>query len=172
MVRGGILALDLSSITGWARGIAEANAPSFGTWHLPVHLGWGAAFAAFENELDDAIEGWAVDEVVMEAPLAEAMKAVGEGFRNEQAAYQQFALAGLTEATCYRHAVPCSSAHVGTVRKHVLGNGRIPKDRAKAEVLRYCKFRGWDVPDHNAGDACVLWTYRASLVARNRRIAA
>jgi hypothetical protein len=175
--RKGILALDLSSVTGFAWGHHDAEIPVFGTWHLPVHLGRGATFAALENEIDDMLGGHTIPgvlaaEVVMEAPLDRAMQAVGEGRRNEAAAYQQFALAACTEATCYRHTVPCSAIHCNVARKNVIGSGMIPKGQAKAVVLRYCAMRGWAVPDHNAADACVLWQHRASILKRNSRIAA
>lgn len=172
MPPGGILALDLSSITGWCYGTADSEMPLFGTWHLPVRLGWGAVFASLENELEDAIAEYRPAEVIQEAPLGAAMNATARGTRNEEASRQQFGLAAAVEATCYRERVHCSDGNIGTVRKHVLGNGRIPKEQVKGVVLRYCAWRGWHVPDHNAGDACVLWQYRAALVKRNQRIVA
>jgi hypothetical protein len=175
--RQGTFTLDLAGVTGWAFGHHDAEIPLYGSWHLPVHLGRGAALAALENEIDDVLSGLTIPgvfpaEVVMEAALDRAMKAVGEGFRNEAAAFQQIALAGCTEATCYRHDIPCYAVHCNVARKNVLGVGMIPKDQAKATVLRYCAMRGWDVPNHHAADACIVWQHRASILKRNSRIAA
>lgn len=172
MQPGGILALDLSSITGWCYGVADCEVPLFGTWHLPVEFGRGAVFASLENEVEDAIAEFRPAEVIQESPLDRAMKATARGTRNEQASRQQFGLAAAVEATCYRERVHCSDGHVNTVRKHVLGKGNIPADLVKGVVLHYCAMRGWHVPDHNSGDACVLWVYRASLVKLGRRVAA
>jgi Holliday junction resolvasome RuvABC endonuclease subunit len=167
--QGGVLALDLSSMTGWAYGVPGAPRPLTGVWKLPTHLGMGASYAALENELADFISDWQVAEVIMEAPLGEAMKAAGEGRKNEASARQQLGLAALVLSECYRQDVPCLEEHVNTVRKAVLGTGRLPRVQAKAAVMTYCARMGWTVVDDNAGDAAILWAYRTSVIRTRQR---
>jgi len=170
---GGVLALDLSYVTGWAYGCPEVDRPAYGTWHLPTHISWGAGFAALENELDDALEMFRPSEVAVEAPLDRAMAATARGTRNEEASFQQFALAGIVEASAYRHSVRVQRVHCCTARKAVIGVGNLPRKEAKAAVLRYCSWRGWkEVPDDNCADALIVWQHRASILKLRGRIAA
>ena len=56
MHAGPVMALDLSSTTGWCVGCAGALSPDFGCWLLPKAGGEGARYVAFENELIAAIK--------------------------------------------------------------------------------------------------------------------
>jgi Holliday junction resolvasome RuvABC endonuclease subunit len=149
--QGSILALDLAGIVGWAFG--EHQPPRFGTWHLPHFGGEGARYASMENELYAAIEVLRPDHLVLEGhiPLA--------AMNNVAAARQAFGLRAMVRSEAYRASIPVFEVDAQTVRRDVIGQGRFAKDSAKREVVAWCRRQGWKVPDHNAGDACVLWEW-------------
>lgn len=153
---GGVLALDLSSRVGWAYGLPGEPAPLFGCWQLPYVGGEGARYAAFENELALAIERHAPARLILEAPLTfQALL----GVSNAKVMQQQYTLRGFAYSEAWRAAVPISEVDSYTVRSEVLGKGTFAKDTVKREVISYCRKRGWRVPDHNAGDACLVWQW-------------
>ncbi len=154
---GGILSLDLSGVVGWAYGTVDDADPLTGAWVLPGGAARiGQRYAAYENELIDAIARHRPSLVVMEAP----MRLHAQMGRNEAAARQQFGLAAYTEGECYRARVELAEADVDHVRKVVLGRSRWPnRSQVKPAIVAWCQSMGWSVPDHNAADACLLWTF-------------
>lgn len=158
---GGVLALDLSSITGWAHGPVTDRVPSFGCWMLPRTGGEGARYAAFENEIAAAMDRLSPSHVVLEAPLSfEAMA----GISNAKVMAQQYTLRGIAYAEAWRASVPVMEVSSDLVRLGVLGQSRFAKGTVKTEVVRYCRELGLRVPDHNAGDAVLTWFWaRAAL---------
>lgn len=150
---GGVLALDLSSTTGWAYGQIGDRDPAFGVWHLPHSGGEGRRYASFENELAAAMDRWAPANLILEAPLPLMAQT------HARTAQQQYTLRGIAYAEGYRASASVSEIDALTARAEVLGRGRFSKDTVKREVVRYCRGRGLKVPDHNAGDAVVIWTW-------------
>lgn len=148
-----ILAVDLSQRVGWALGDGSA-APSFGVWILPPPGDdLGVFGAAYENELIDLLEDRRPDRVVTAAslpPTAQTHALTMEA---------QVGLLMLTRCACYRHRVQHVVRPESTARKRVIGTGRPPRGEAKRMVVDWCHSKGWMVPDHNAGDAVVLWQY-------------
>ena len=169
---GGIFALDLSSSVGWAYGRVDDVQPLTGVWLLPRDKPHGARFAAYENELIDALARFQPGEVIMEAPMR--LKAAAT--RSEAAARHQIGLAAYTEGEWWRHAgQPTYEADVNAVRLNVLGQCRWPsRDEVKPAIVSWCRDMGWNITDHNAGDAAVLWWYRRCMLldSRSRRRAA
>jgi Holliday junction resolvasome RuvABC endonuclease subunit len=167
MDSGGILALDLSGIVGWCLGpvTTEKVVPLCGAWMLPRVGGLGALLASFENELIQAISFHQPAHVVMEAPLP------AQGQASTMVAMQQFGLAAMAEASCWRNDVRLHQIAASTVRKAVMGTGRFKAGTAKAEVMRFCVAQGWPVPDHNSADACLTWKYAAMRLSAGGRIA-
>lgn len=153
---GGILALDLAGTVGWAYGAIGARDPAFGCWHLPYEGGEGARYAAFENELAAAIDRFVPARLILEAPLS-FLALISRS--NMRVMTQQYTLRGIAYAEGWRGAIPVTEVDSFTVRQEVLGQGRFGKDVVKREVVRYCRQRGWRVPDHNAGDACLTWEW-------------
>jgi hypothetical protein len=153
---GGVLALDLSSFSGWAYGHLADRDPAFGTWRLPPEGGEGARYAAFENELALAMDELAPSKLILEAPLSFAALL---GVSNMRVMCQQYTLRGIAYAEGWRASIPVSEVSADIVRLEMLGQSRFAKDTVKREVVRYCRRRGWRVPDHNAGDACLVWAW-------------
>jgi hypothetical protein len=145
-----ILALDISSKTGWCVGVPGA-VPVTGVWMLPRYvLDEGRCLAALGNELADAIFLHQPVEVWMEAPLPAGAQT------HAASASQQLELAGIVKETCYRWERPLRPVHSGTVRKSVLGRGnKVSKD----DVVAWCVGQGWKVADHNSADAAMVWAH-------------
>ena len=160
--QGGLLALDLARVTGWAYGLPHWNAPWFGDWHLPYEGGEGCRFAAFENELVDAIAAFRPRSMIIEAPInLPAMT-------NRQAMWQQLGLRAVARCNAWRESVAVTEVSADIVRTEVLGLSRIPghPDAIKRHVVYWCRRRrGWSVPSHNAGDACILWEWQRRRLA-------
>jgi hypothetical protein len=168
---GGILALDLSTRTGWCYGRLDDTHPSSGVWILPPMSQLAACFVALENELDDAIALHQPRLVLAEAPLEKA----------QHTARLLMGLADHVLSCCYRHNIPSREQSVNTMRKEILGTASFA-DRelgtgkringsanAKMAVLAWCHNQGWgDVLDHNEADARIAWTYAAREMRRRR----
>ena len=163
---GGILALDLARITGWCYGLPWDDPPAFGTWHMPLQGGEGAKFAAFENELIEAVEAFQPARILAESPLPLA------AMNNRASAWQQLGMRAFVRSTAYRHSIPTGEISADMVRMELLGLSRVPgnPDGIKQHVVLWCRRKGWRVPDHNAGDACLLWEWAASRARGTNRV--
>jgi Holliday junction resolvasome RuvABC endonuclease subunit len=150
---GGILALDLAGVVGVAYGLLTERNPAWGCWHLPRIGGEGARYAAFENELSLTLTKLAPTAIVLESTLP-----LG-AMNNYQAAAQAFTLRGFSRSEAWRHSIAISEIDSITVRTAVLGTGRFRRGEVKAEVLAWCRRRGWLIDDHNAGDALLVWEW-------------
>lgn len=149
-----VLALDLSSHTGWAIDRPTGGEkPLSGVVDLPLDGDeYGRAFVAFEQFLCDAIAAHAPDAVAFEAPLMHR----GSNFiTTEQTVRLLFGLAAITELVAHRSGLMAYEVNVATVKRHFAGNGRA----TKADMMARCRQLGWEVKDHNAADACAVWDF-------------
>ena len=148
--------MDLSSRVGWC--LAELGCrPIWNFWQLPKIGGEGARFAAFENELAEALQVHQPHVVVVEAPLPLP------ALNNRESAMQQIGLRGFAYSEGYRASIPVVEVDAYTVRVEMLGTGRSSKDeKIKAKVLRWCHERGYAVVDDNCADAVLLAAFYAS----------
>jgi hypothetical protein len=154
---GGVLALDLSSCVGFAYGHVSDYCPLTGVWLLPQRSGIGARYAAYENELIDALGRFKPSLVVMEAPMRLYAQVAKKG--TEAAARQQYGLCAYTEGECHRAGVKLYEEDVLPVRDRVIGRRiwQIKGAEVKVTIVAWCRDRGWPIVDHNAADAAVLW---------------
>lgn len=163
---GGILALDLATVTGWAHvsplalaswpktALEAASMPGLpfdvGTQQFPKTGTDVGRFAdAFHNWLVSMIEERRPDSLVFEAPYADSK-------RHQQTARKLLGLAWHTEWCCLRMGVRCSEANMTEYRKHFTGVGQAKRERMKALVMESCRARGWEVADDNEADAMAL----------------
>lgn len=141
---------------GWAYGLIDDRDPTFGCWQLPHEGGEGGLFASFENELMAAMAALQPGRLILEKPLSfQALL----GVSNMKVMAQQLTLRGFAFAEAWRADVPISEVSSDVVRLAMLGQSRFKRGEVKGEVFRYCHARGWKVPDHNAGDACLTWAW-------------
>jgi Holliday junction resolvasome RuvABC endonuclease subunit len=159
-----VLALDLSSTVGWCAGPKPGRDGSvrFGSWRLGKTL--AERFVGYENELLKAIIAHQPTLVLMEAPLPANRQA------STHVARQQFGLAAVTEAVCYRQGVECREQRADDVRKAMLGRARFgASEETKRQVIRWCLARGWNVRDDHAADAAVLYAFCTEVLAGRLR---
>jgi hypothetical protein len=156
-----LLALDLSSVaTGFAFGDASYAAPKTGVWKLP-----GAAEDVFDRTLSVLGES-----IIALCRVIRAKRVIVEAMipqmHQGSSAHTQAALAQLTGVACgagYTATKQAVGRHaVSTVRKHFCGVG-FP-EKPKYAVMEACRVLGWQVAEHNAGDAAALWSYGMSLL--------
>ncbi len=60
------------------------------------------------------------------------------------------------------------TAHIGTWRSFVLGDGRLKKELAKTRAVQTVTRLGWDVDSHDAAEAACIWLWCCAQVAPDR----
>jgi len=155
-----ILALDLATTTGWARG-EPGSVPTCGTAHFAGPNG-ASINAIFAN----ALSFFSVflkqeprpTSLILEAMLPpEAMK--GETSRRTRDLLA--GLHGIVRAAAHSRGIyEISDVSVLVVRKHFCGSARA----TKGDVFERCRVMGFNVRDHNQSDACATWHFACSLV--------
>ncbi len=153
-----ILALDLSSNTGWAFGAIGAR-PVHGVIRLPkTGKDIGRFARAFETELTVLLKAYRPDRVVYESPIL-------TGATSLMTARKLYGLAYHAELICDGWSLPCSETPMQTARA-TLGVKQLPrsvKDKAvrrkhiKAEVMRLCRAMGWEPANDDEADALCVW---------------
>lgn len=152
---GGILALDLSSATGWAAG-SPGETPRAGTRRIgrPGQR-IGAFLDIFDRWLSDQITVHQPAVLIFEAPILTA------GKTSIDTARKLMCLAGVTELIAFRREIPrVFEADSSTVTKFFTGRGSYGnRDAKKAAVMEQCRQLGWQPCDDNAADALALWRW-------------
>jgi len=165
---GGVLALDLARVTGWAWGHLHWSAPWYGSWHMPETGGEGFRLMCLENEVADAIGEHKPEAVVLEAPLR--FLPVRRDRRtgrlrlesNREAMWQQIGMRAIVRCYCARRSIPVSEVSADLVRNDILGFSRVPghSGAIKRHVVQWCRHHGMRVSDDNQADACMLWCWQ------------
>jgi hypothetical protein len=160
-----ILALDLATVTGWARGVVGGR-PTAGSIRFGTR-------SSGDGEVFGHAIGWASklleprprpDILVLEAMLPPGAKV---GQTNSSTRDR---LAGL-------HAIVRGIAHirgggeieiacysVGDIRHHFIGQRGLRREQAKREIMLRCEMLGWSCSDNNAGDALAAWSFACSII--------
>lgn len=163
-----ILALDLSTNTGWACGPIDGP-PVHGRFSLPkTGKDIGAYATAFQDELCSLLGKHAPDRVCFESPIMIGQRT------SIHAARKLYGLAYHTELICKVWGIPCSETHMQTARSTLgvkgLARTRVdsqgikhavtPEERRKhikAEVMRLCRAMGWEPANDDEADALCIW---------------
>lgn len=159
--RGPILALDISSKTGWCCGRPCANEqPAGGVWRLgrmkdaQGRLQLGYLNSCIMAQMEAVIEEHQPEMVVFEQPIV----------KQQTTARMLTYLAGAVETACFENGrIPCYEAAAPTARKHMLGFSRKKNVDIKAAVMAWCRARGLDYVDDNHADALLLWHYACEI---------
>jgi hypothetical protein len=155
-----ILALDIATQLGWARGPLGADVPEFGT----VRLGKKGAsnpyrYAAALRWTVEAMANDQPDILAIESPISI------RGFTSQQTARLLFGLPACIMGMAIECGVRDLREHdVRDVRNLFIGRKNLSTDAAKDAVVRRCQQLGWRVPDHNAADACALWAHQCAQI--------
>jgi Holliday junction resolvasome RuvABC endonuclease subunit len=156
---GVILFLDLAGTIGWAAGRKGDDPPAMGAIKLPDGPHYGNRLMAAENALIDLIETHRPARIVCEAPLR--LKAQS----NAATARWLYGLLAYCHGEAARYQLPVEEVDADKCRKAVLGQSRVTADQKargltmKILSLRYCRYRGWNPPTHDAADAAVMFYY-------------
>jgi len=159
-----ILAIDLATTAGYARGKLGDAAPLCGS----IAFGrtdrgmTNAVFADALRWITDIISDAPPDIVIIEQMLPpEAMQG-----RTSRAVRDRLAgLHGIVRAAAHKHGVgEISEASVGDVRAHFIGQRGLKRYDAKRAVISRCRQLGWDVANDNEADACALWSFACGLL--------
>jgi hypothetical protein len=163
-----ILALDLATTTGYARGkIGET--PVCGSITFEGKGLTDAVFCAALNWLGDLVADNPPDLLIVEALLPpDAMR----GSTSRQVRDRLCGLNAIARAVGHRRGVgEISEASVQQVRAHFIGARHLQRKAAKAAVVSRCKSLGWDVANDNEADACALWSYACALIDPKQALA-
>jgi hypothetical protein len=159
-----ILALDLATITGWARG-PVGGAPASGS------IRFGKREASENAVFAHALEWLAAlldpqprpDMIVIEAMLPPGAKVGGTntGVRDRLAG-----LHGVVRGVAHLRGVFDIQAHpVAAIRGHFIGVRGLKRDKAKPAIVARCRELGWGpIVDDNAADALAAWSFACSLI--------
>ena len=158
-----LLALDIATSCGVARGLVGATAPQCGS------IRFGKPGASQLAICGHALE-WAIDTLKPPLPDVVAIEAllppqVTRGKSNVD--HDLLAhLHGIVMGVCFMRGVyKVHKYPVMTVRAHFIDLKTCRRGESKAEVQRKCKELGWLAePDADAADAAALWSYQASLI--------
>jgi hypothetical protein len=149
---GGILFLDLSSVTGWAYGVPGDRKPSCGAFQFPSFDESGATFSAAYEGVCDLLELYKPRRAMMEAPLP-----ANTTLSNMGAWKCQIGLIAVAQLAGAHYGITIRPAHVSTIRAAVLvgykwrGKQMVKND--KPVIMQWAHDHGFDPPDHNAADA-------------------
>lgn len=163
-----VLALDLSSSTGWACGSDAGTPVSHGVIKMPkTGEDIGRYLRAFRDWLGHAIEDLAPTEIVFEAPILRGENGIA-------ALRKLYSLSGLTELVSLDYGLPVREANLTQIRNHFIGVCRAPadiksRDRRrqwlKAKVVAKARELGFRVAGDDDADAIALLDYYLSLKA-------
>jgi crossover junction endodeoxyribonuclease RuvC len=158
-----VLALDLATRTGWARGMPGCE-PTYGS------IRWGNDGASIEAVLGEFTK-WYIeqtnklnrpDAIVYEAPI---IARYGNTTSNTTAILQR--LIGIAQGLGYVrgfHNERLQEVHVKTWRGYFIGRTQVDSKEAKRLTIHKCRLLRWEPEDDNAADALGLWSYKCALL--------
>jgi hypothetical protein len=157
-----VLALDIASTTGWARGPTGPDGPRCGSVQFAKP---GASQLAICGR---ALE-WAID--TLRPPLPDVVAIEGllpphviKGKSNTD--HDLLAhLHGVIMGVCFMRGVFKVFKHpVLTIRRHFIDMSVCAKGQGKQMVQDKCRQLGWLAEGDDAADAAAAWSYQASLL--------
>ena len=159
-----ILALDIATQLGWARGRVGDVTPMFG--HFRFAKPGASAAAVFGNAikfLSAILEPQPRPDIVIVESLLPVLAKPGETDREVRDRLS--GLHAIARGVCFLRGVyQINEASVQQVRGHFIGIHNLKRDKAKAAVIGQCRRIGWQVENDDEGDACALWSYACCLI--------
>lgn len=153
-----ILALDLATTMGWAKG-PPGGVPTYGSFRLASK---GACHSAIlwrfgEWLIEQTKRDDKPDVIAYEAPILPRY-----GSTNADTLALLAKLAGVADFVAYGRSYFDNRLRVvpvGTWRGYFIGRAKHTSKQAKDLTIRKCKLLKWDPKDDNAADALGLWSY-------------
>jgi hypothetical protein len=157
-----VLAFDVATTTGFARGPVGPKAPFCGS------VRFGKPGTSQLAICGHALE-WAIDTIKPPLPDVVAIEDllpphVTRGKSNVD--HDLLAhLHGIIMGVCFMRGVYKVHKHpVRTIRNHFIDLSACAKGQAKRMVQDKCKQLGWLIEGHDAADAAACWSYACSLI--------
>ena len=156
-----VLALDLSSVAGWAVGELGTE-PAHGSHRFCAPgASHEAIFASAYRWAKELIGHYTPGLVVWEAPLATSFK---RGSTTTDTTSLLYGLPAVVGLAAYQAGIyDIRKAEVRAVRMHFL-NCNPKRAEAKAMTVKQCNVMGWQVEDDNEADALATWSYMCALL--------
>jgi hypothetical protein len=159
-----VLALDIATTIGWARGNVGDTDPQFGS--LRFAKPGSSSNAVFGNAikwLTATLEPMPRPDIVIIESLLPVLAKAGQTDRETRD--RLYGLHAIVRGVCFLRGVyEIQEASVQAVRGHFIGVHNLRREPAKAEVMAQCKRIGWAVENDDEGDACALWHYATCLI--------
>jgi|SRR5215471_1898273 len=158
-----ILALDIATTCGWARGRVGDAVPQCGSVRF-------AKPGASQLAICGAAMRWAIDTLVQPLPDVIAIEGLLPPGALKQRSNEQHELLGHLHGIILGVAFlrGCYKVHkhqLNSIRAHFLHGVPYGKGEAKIVTMRKCRSLGWlETADDDAADACALWSYQAALL--------
>jgi hypothetical protein len=163
---GDILALDLATVTGWARGAPDDPKPTsgfvrFGDAESSSNAIFGAALTWLSDFLKPEPRPTRLILEAMLPPIAK-LGATSAAVRDRLAG-----LHGIARSVAHLRGIyDISTVSVLEVRQHFCGDRRA----GKQGVYEQCRALGWPVTDLNQSDACAIWHHDCSMLRPRRAL--
>jgi hypothetical protein len=158
-----ILALDLATTTGFAKGFMQGE-PFYGS------LRFGKAEAS-DNAVFAAALRWATG-FLAEAPRPDLIvlerllpPMIVQG-KTQTKTYERLAgLHAVIRSVAFELGVyRIETVPVSKIRSHFIGASNLPGEEAKLSVMRQCRKMGWKPASDDEGDALAVWHYACASI--------
>jgi hypothetical protein len=157
-----VLAIDLATATGWARG-SVGEVPRFASIIFAKDKkDNNAVFAGALRWIMGEVRNNPPDVLMMEAllPPSAMINHTSRAVRDRLAG-----LHGIVRAVAKDAGVDeIATASVGDVRNHFIGTRMLQREPAKRAVIERCRALEWQVKNDNEGDACAIWSFACSIL--------
>lgn len=154
-MRGGLIAMDLNGTrSGVAFGDADSPRPHCTSWDMPtgdLPRACGGLITAI-YDLSKLIKPAVV---AIEAPVPIPN-------RRPETSLILTSLYGAAAGAAYAVGAKVVDGHISTVRKHFVGKGNLSSDDAAQAIADRCRQLGWEIHNHDEGDAAALWCWAMS----------
>jgi len=158
-----ILALDLATRTGWARGAPGQRPVSGSVQFGKPEASNNAVFAHALTWTSTFLESKPRPTVIIIEGLLPYYAKQGE--TSQRTRDRLSGLHAIVRAAAHLHGIyEISTAGAQQVRRHFIGDGSLQRDAAKRAVIHRCNKLGWNPVDDNAADALALWSFACGLL--------
>lgn len=149
-----LLALDVSTSTGFAFFAGPDSMPKCGTWKVPKSWDiedYGKRLAAFHNWLCDMLTTFQPDILAWESPVI-PRAGMRDLKTSEHIMRTLIGLASVAELVGELRQIRCYEVHVATAKKMLAGHGRAEKH----EMVSAAIGKGFSIADHHQADATAV----------------
>lgn len=171
-MQGGLLALDLATVSGWAYGRIPAVGPTAlevaankppqpasGVIRVQSIQGLGHFLSEFEDRLGALMDAKRPAGLIIEAPILPKLC-------NFETTCKLMSLAGIAQLQAARRGIRwVKLVQPTSVKKSFAGSGKAKKP----DMMAACDARGWTYATHDEADALGVWVHGCELYRQERR---